>query len=79
MNRMLHNLDRTIWWLSLKWKLLQMESRRGMWLFVGQVGIAFRIFPRFETRLMVRRGATWGIRISQFGPLIVTWKEKVSL
>ena len=70
-------LERELNWFLLKWKLLQMESRRGIWLFVGHLGVAFRIIPRFATRLMVKRGATKGIRVSQFGPLVLTWEEKV--
>jgi hypothetical protein len=72
----LQQLHREIWWGSLKWNILTMESRRGIWLFIGHVGIAFRIIPRISTKLMIKIGAAKGIRVSQFGPLVVTWEEK---
>lgn len=64
-----------VWWWSLKLTVLEMESRRGIWLFVGQLGIGFKIIPRFCTKFMVKHGAPWGIRVTQFGPLVLTWKE----
>lgn len=76
MTPMMQQLYRELWWGSLKWNLLQMESRRLMWLFVGHVGIGFRIVPRLETKLMIKIGAAKGIRVSQFGPLVVTWEER---
>lgn len=72
----LRQLERELWWGCLKWNLLQMESRRGLWLFVGHVGIAFRIMPRLNTKLMIKVGSAKGIRVSQFGPLVVTWEER---
>jgi len=42
---------------------------------VGHVGISFQRIPRFTTKLMIKRGAKKGIRVSQFGPLVVAWEE----
>lgn len=72
------NIDREINRFFWKWNMLQLESRRGIWFFVGHLGVAFRIIPRFATRLMVKIGATKGIRITQFGPLVLTWEERHS-
>lgn len=76
MNNAIRQLERELWWGCLKWNLCQLESRRGIWLFVGHVGISFRIIPRFSTRLMIKIGAAKGIRVSQFGPLVATWEER---
>lgn len=72
---MLWQLRMKMWWMALKWNLLMLESRRGLWLFVGHIGVAFRIIPRLTTRLMIKKGSAKGIRVSQFGPLVVTWPE----
>ena len=50
-----------------------------MWIWVGRLGISFHRIPRFSTKLMVKKGALWGIRVSQFGPLVVTWKERATM
>lgn len=54
---------------------LEARSWRGAWIWVGQVGISFQRIPRFSTKLMIKIGAKKGIRVSQFGPLVVTWAE----
>lgn len=62
-------------WLAFLWmKLYHLETAR-TWIWVGRLGISFRRIPRFDSKLMIKRGAKSGIRVSQFGPLVVTWPE----
>lgn len=70
------NIEREIDRLLWRFNLLMMESRRGIWFFVGHLGVAFKIIPRLRTRLMIKRGAKKGVRVSQFGPLVLTWEER---
>jgi len=67
----------TLWksFLLLSLHSLEARSWRGAWIWVGHVGISFQRIPRFTTKLMIKRGAKKGIRVSQFGPLVVTWEE----
>lgn len=65
-----------LWWHFLMMRLYWTErSPRGAWIWVGHVGISFRPVPRFDTKLMIKKSAKKGIRVSQFGPLQVTWEE----
>lgn len=64
-------------WMVFLWNLhiLEANTWRGAWIWVGHMGISFRRIPRFDTKLMIKIGARKGIRVSQFGPLVVTWEE----
>ena len=66
-----------IWWSFLLLHLHHLEGAtwRGAWIWVGHLGISFRRIPRFCTKLMIKRGKKSGIRVSQFGPLVMTWQE----
>jgi hypothetical protein len=66
-----------MWWMTLLMGLYGLETStwRGVWIWVGHLGISFKRIPRFGSRLMVKRGDRLGIRVSQFGPLVVTWPE----
>lgn len=70
-------LKALLWWSFLMLSLHNLEGStwRGAWIWVGHVGISFRRIPRFTTKLMIKRGARKGIRVSQFGPLQMTWEE----
>jgi hypothetical protein len=70
------HLRAKLWWHFLMMGLWCMErSPRGAWIWVGHVGISFRIIPRFTSKLMIKNSAKKGIRVSQFGPLVATWEE----
>ena len=64
-----------MWWMSMLLHFYDLEVSRGIWIWVGHMGIAFKRIPRFHTKLMIKIGASSGIRVSQFGPLVVTWSE----
>jgi hypothetical protein len=66
-----------LWKTRIMMALTSRELRdfRGIWIWVGRVGIAFRRIPRLGSKLMIKRGASWGIRVSQFGPLVVSFPE----
>lgn len=65
---------RMLWW-SLMLCLYGLKDSRGVWIWVGRLGISFSMIPRFCTKLMIKNGARYGIRVSQFGPLVTTWAE----
>jgi hypothetical protein len=66
-----------VWWMFLMSHLYRLEAAtwRGVWIWVGHLGISFRRIPRFDSKLMIKRGERRGIRVSQFGPLVMTWSE----
>lgn len=66
-----------IWWTFLMMNLYrrETETRRNHWIWVGHLGISFRRIPRFDSKLMIKRGERKGIRVSQFGPLVMSWEE----
>lgn len=73
------NLKRLYWqvgWHLFILDMLGRESRRGVWLFAGHLGISFKIIPRLFTKLYIKKGEKKGIRVSQFGPLVLTWEER---
>lgn len=61
--------------LNLRLLDLQRATGRGPWIWAGHLGVSFHRMPGFDTKLMIKRGARRGIRVSQFGPLVVTWPE----
>lgn len=71
------SLMRRMWWGIFLYNLhaRDMNTFRGAWIWVGHVGISFRRTWRFSSKLMIKIGARKGIRVSQFGPLEVTWEE----
>ena len=66
-----------LWWTRIMMDLSfrELASYRRIWVWVGRVGIGFRRIPRLGSKLMIKRDASWGIRVSQFGPLVVTFQE----
>lgn len=64
-------------WLFFVGNLQSIDMRmdRGAWIWIGHVGVSFRRLWRFSSKLMIKIGARKGIRVSQFGPLRVTWEE----
>lgn len=64
-------------WMAFLWNLhiLEANTLRCAWIWVGHMGVSFSRTPRFCSKLMVKNGTRKGIRVSQFGPLVVTWEE----
>lgn len=64
-----------ILFLKLHLLLLEVATGRGPWIWAGHLDISFQRTPGFGSRLIARRGERRGIRVSRFGPLVVTWPE----
>lgn len=66
-----------LWWMSTLMNLLYLEmaKTRGVWIWAGHLGISFQRIPGFSSKLMIKHGERQGIRVFQFGPLIMTWAE----